>query len=93
MAPFLSLLVLFGATGLAFAASRKECTVPRGDDSTDDSPAILKTFQECNTNSTIIFSSGVKYNAWSTMSWSNLSPLHSFEDEPVMTRFSFQRMW
>jgi hypothetical protein len=53
--------------------------VPPGDGKTDDSPAILKVFQECNTDSNIIFSSGVKYNAWSPMYWGDLSTSNSVE--------------
>ena len=79
MAPLLSLLVILGATSSVIAASRKTCTVPHGDGKTDDSPAILKVFQDCNTNSNIIFSSGVMYNTWSPMYWKGLSTLHSVE--------------
>lgn len=76
--PFiLSLLVLIFATSPSFAACRKNCVVPPGDGKTDDSPAILKVFQECNTNSVITFTSGVKYNVWSPMDWSNLSNWYS----------------
>ena len=78
MAPLLSLLVIFSVTSSVIATSRT-CTVPNGDGTTDDSPAILKVFQECNTDSTIIFSSGVKYNTWSPMYWNNLSRLHTVE--------------
>ena len=79
MAPLRTLLVIFSVTSSVIAASRRTCTVPNGDGTTDDSPAILKVFQECNTNSSIIFSSGVKYNAWSPMSWNGLSRLYSAE--------------
>lgn len=73
MSLILSLLVLFFATSPSFVLSRKQCVVPHGDGTTDDSPAILKVFQDCNTFSNITFSSNRKYNAWSPMSWSNLS--------------------
>jgi hypothetical protein len=82
MAPFLSLLsllVLFGATSSALA---KRCEVQHGDDSSDDSPAILKAFQSCNTDSEIVFTSGVNYNAWTPMSWNNLCALHSLQEKP-----------
>ena len=82
MIPLLSLLVLFSATTSAIAASRKTCTVPHGDGKTDDSPAILKVFKECSTSSNIVFSSGVKYNVWSTMKWGDLSKLDSVERWP-----------
>ena len=68
MSLLLSLLFLSFATSPSFA---KTCTVPHGNG--DDSPAIMKAFQDCKTDSTIVFSKGVKYNAWSPMSWSGLS--------------------
>ena len=70
MSLLLSLLALLFATSPSFA---KTCTVSHGNGNTDDSPAIMKAFQDCKSDSTIVFSSGVKYNAWSPMNWSGLS--------------------
>lgn len=49
----------------------KKCKVPHTPNK-DDAPAIVKVFQDCNTNSEIIFQKNVAYNAWSPMLWSNL---------------------
>jgi hypothetical protein len=79
MSPLLSLLFLFFSASPSFAVLKKECIVPYGDGKTDDSPAILQTFQKCNENSVIIFSKGVKYNAWSPMYWKDLSTWYVVE--------------
>ncbi|CAG7850819.1 Probable exopolygalacturonase C; AltName: Full=Galacturan 1,4-alpha-galacturonidase C; AltName: Full=Poly(1,4-alpha-D-galacturonide)galacturonohydrolase C; Flags: Precursor [Serendipita indica DSM 11827] len=50
----------------------KTCVVPHKDGQ-DDSPEIVKVFQQCNKNAQIVFKEGVDYNMWSPMSWVNLS--------------------
>lgn len=55
----------------ATAAAQKECVVPHGDGG-DDSPAILKTFQDCNENAVIRFEQA-NYTAYTPMTWDGLS--------------------
>lgn len=67
----LALLVVFVAAAHALSA-HSDCVVPHTPNE-DDSPAIMEVFRRCNVDSTITFSRGVAYNAWTPMKWQNLS--------------------
>lgn len=56
-------------------AAQRECIVPH-EEGRDDSPDILKTFQECRENSVIRFQQ-VNYTAYTPMTWDNLSICYS----------------
>jgi hypothetical protein len=64
--------------------STSNCVVPHTPNA-DDSPAIMEVFGRCNANSTIVFSAGVEYNAWTPMRWTNLCAYYVWHPRNCLT--------
>lgn len=66
--------LLVGLVGLVFAGigvSAGDCIVEHTDDGSDDSPSILKAFQDCAIDSTITFTQA-NYSAYTPVSLTGL---------------------
>lgn len=78
--PHATVLALFSSLALAapnykrLGSSRSHrCIVPSSNGTTNDSPAVLKAFADCATDSVIVFKEGVDYNIFTPISATNLS--------------------
>jgi galacturan 1,4-alpha-galacturonidase len=56
-------------------SSRYTCTVPASDDGSDDAPAIVAAFEECNNGGNVIFSN-TTYNIQTPMNTTGLNDVH-----------------